>query len=107
MQDLEELDAFDRTHIFEVGVDGEKLLQDLEAALFIIREEAEQFDEYSDVYSRKPTVTYRVIRERPRRERDKADTWFARAMVTAMCCLVIASISYTVGEIVTITHILG
>lgn len=107
MQDLEELDAFDRTHIFEVGVDGEKLLKDLEAALLIIREEAEQFDEYSDVYSRKPTVTYRVIRERPRRERDKADTWFARAMVTAMCCLVIASISYTVGEIVTITHILG
>lgn len=93
MQDLEELDAFDRTHIFEVGVDGEKLLKDLEAALFIIREEAEQFDEYPDVYSRKPTVTYRVIRERPRRERDKADTWFARAMATAMCCLVIASIS--------------
>lgn len=107
MQNPEELDVFDRTHIFAIGIDGEKLLKDLEAALSLIREEAKHFDEYSDVYSRKPTVTYRVIRERTRHERDKAETWFARAMVTAMCCLVIASISYTVGEIVTITHILG
>lgn len=45
MKNLEELDAFDRTHVFKVEVDGEKLLNDLEAILSLIREEAEQSDE--------------------------------------------------------------
>ena len=101
------LDAFDRTHIFEVGVDGRKLIGDIKAAISLIRNEAELFDEYADVFSRKPTASCRIVRKRRRNEKDKADAWFARAMTVAMCCLTVVCSLHSVGEIITIAHLLG
>lgn len=107
MQSPEKLDAFDRTHIFEVGVDGRKLIGDIKAAISLIRNEAELFDEYADVFSRKPTASCRIVRKRRRNEKDKADAWFARAMTVAMCCLTVVCSLHSVGEIITIAHLLG
>ena len=106
-QNPEKLDAFDRTHIFEVGVDGRKLIGDVETVISLIRKETELFDEYSDVFSRKPATTSRIARERSRRENDKVDAWLARTMAVAMCCLTAVCALHSVGEIIAITRFLG
>lgn len=107
MESPEELGEFDRTHHFEVGVDAETLVGNLEPAIALIGREADRFDEYADVYSANPVATRRSARGGRRREGDKANRWFARAMVAAMCCLAAVCALHSVGEIVMIVRLFG
>ena len=107
MDNPEELDKFDRAHRFEVGVDAEALVGNLESAIALIGGEADLFDEYADVYSANPVTAHQVARESRRREGDKADRWFARAMVAAMCCLAVVCALHSAWEIVMIARLLG
>ena len=107
MDNPEELDEFDRTHRFEVGVDAEALVENLEAAIALIGGEADRFDEYADVYSANPVTAHQIVRESRRREGDKADRWFARAMVAAMCCLAVVCALHSAWEIAMIARLLG
>ena len=107
MDNPEELDKFDRTHRFEAGVDAEALVGNLESAIALIGREADRFDEYADVYSANPVTAHRVARESRRREGDKADRWFARAMVAAMCCLTAVCALHSAREIAMIARLLG
>lgn len=102
-----ELDEFDRTHRFEVSVDAEALVGNLEAAIALIGGEADRFDEYADVYSANPVTAHQVARESRRREGDKVDRWFARAMVAAMCCLTVVCALHSAWEIAMIARLLG
>lgn len=106
MDNPEELDKFDRTHRFEVGVDAEALVGSLESAIALIGGEANRFDEYADVYSANPVTAHQIVRE-SRREGDKADRWFARAMVAAMCCLAVVCALHSAWEIAMIARLLG
>lgn len=106
MDNPEELDEFDRTHRFEVGVDSEALVGNLEAAIALIGGEADRFDEYADVYSANPVTAHQIVRESRRREGDKADRWFARAMVAAMCCLTVVCALHSAWEIAMIARLL-
>lgn len=107
MDNPEELDKFDRTHRFEVGVDAEALVGSLESAIALIGGEANRFDEYADVYSANPVTAHQIVRESRRREGDKADRWFARAMVAAMCCLAVVCALHSAWEIAMIARLLG
>lgn len=107
MDNPEELDKFDRTHRFEVGVDAEALVGNLESAIALIGVEADRFDEYADVYSANPVTAHQIVRENRRREGDKADRWFARAMVAAMCCLAVVCALHSAWEIAMIARLLG
>ena len=107
MDSPDELDAFDRTHRFEVGVDGEELVGSLEAAIALIGREADEFDEYADVYSIGPATTHLVVREDGRSGRSETDRWFVRAMIAATCCLVATCIIHSAWEIAMIARLLG
>ena len=107
MESPEELGEFDRTHRFEVGVDAEALVGNLESAIALIGGEADRFDEYADVYSANPVTAHQIVRESRRREGDKADRWFARAMVAAMCCLAAVCALHSAWEVAMIARLLG
>ncbi|WP_419060681.1 hypothetical protein [Enteroscipio rubneri] len=107
MESPEELGEFDRTHRFEVGVDAEALVGNLESAIALIGGEADRFDEYADVYSANPVTAHQIVRESRRREGDKADRWFARAMVAAMCCLAVVCALHSAWEVAMIARLLG
>lgn len=107
MDNPEELDEFDRTHRFEVDVDAEALIGNVESAIALIGGEADRFDEYADVYSANPVTARQIVRESRRREGDKADRWFARAMVAAMCCLAVVCALHSAWEIAMIARLLG
>ena len=45
------LKQHDETHLFEVGIDGDRLARDLDEALDLLSKESAKTDEYVDTYS--------------------------------------------------------
>lgn len=52
LQDQSALKQHDESHLFKVGIDGDKLAGDLDEALELLSKEASKSDEYGDTYSR-------------------------------------------------------
>lgn len=51
LQDELALKQHDETHLFEVGIDGDRLARDLDEALDLLSKESAKTDEYVDTYS--------------------------------------------------------
>lgn len=51
LQDESALRQHDETHLFKVGIDGDKLAGDLDEALELLAKESAKIDEYGDTYS--------------------------------------------------------
>lgn len=86
--DVSRLEQYDDSSIFEVGIDGERLLADFDGFIAVLQEEAEGTDEYSDTYSPcRPRRTF----GRPERN-DAASKWLAAGLVFLMACLGISMV---------------
>ncbi|HIY82397.1 hypothetical protein [Rubneribacter sp.] len=92
--DASRLAQHDDSGIFEVGVDGEKLLADFDAFIAVLQKEADGTDEYADTYS--PSRPIKVIR-RPGRS-DLASKWLAVGFVFLMTCLGISMVAHLVMQ---------
>ena len=51
LQDESALKQHDETHLFEIGIDGDRLARDLDEALDLLSKESAKTDEYGDTYS--------------------------------------------------------
>lgn len=51
LQDESALKQYDETHLFKVGIDGDRLIGDLDEALELLSKEASKGGEYGDMHS--------------------------------------------------------
>lgn len=105
LQDKEALSRHDDTHIFEVHVDGVKLLSLLDECLEAI--EKERYDEYADVYSPESPELYHVDLVADRCESGGEEKWITRCFIGISCVIGISLIVHMVMHAMTMSRMMG
>ena len=94
LQDESALRQHDETHLFKVGIDGDKLAGDLDKALELLSREASKGDEYGDTYSRDW-----MERASDKQEKDPFLKWAGIGFCVMMVCLGISMLVHSVFQI--------
>lgn len=94
LQDESALKQYDETHLFKVGVDGDKLAGDLDEALELLSIESAKADEYGGVYS--PDC---LERDSDRLGKDPFMKWAGIGFCVMMVCLGISMLVHSVFQI--------
>lgn len=94
LQDESALRQHDETHLFKVGIDGNKLADDLDEALELLSKEASKSDEYGDTYSRDW-----MKRASDKQEKDPFLKWAGIGFCVMMVCLGISMFVHSVFQI--------
>ena len=94
LQDQSALKQHDETHLFKVGIDGNKLAGDLDEALELLSKEASKSDEYGDTYSRDW-----MERTSDKQEKDPFLKWAGIGFCVMMACLGISMLVHSVFQI--------
>ena len=94
LQDQSALKQHDETHLFKVGIDGNKLAGDLDEALELLSKEALKSDEYGDTYSRDW-----MERASDKQEKDPFLKWAGIGFCVMMACLGISMLVHSVFQI--------
>ena len=94
LQNQSALKQHDETHLFKVGIDGNKLADDLDEALELLSKEASKSDEYGDTYSRDW-----MERASDKQEKDPFLKWAGIGFCAMMVCLGISMLVHSVFQI--------
>lgn len=94
LQDESALRQHDETHLFKVGIDGDKLAGDLDEAIELLSKEASKSDEYGDTYS--PDC---LERDSDKQEKDPFLKWAGIGFCVMMVCLGISMLVHSVFQI--------
>lgn len=94
LQDESALRQHDETHLFKVGIDGDKLAGDLDEAFELLSKEASKSDEYGDTYS--PDC---LERDSDKQEKDPFLKWAGIGFCVMMVCLGISMLVHSVFQI--------
>lgn len=94
LQDQSALKQHDETHLFKVGIDGNKLADDLDEALELLSKEASKSDEYGDAHSRDW-----MERASDKQEKDPFLKWAGIGFCVMMVCLGISMLVHSVFQI--------
>lgn len=94
LQDQSALKQHDETHLFKVGVDGNKLAGDLDEAIELLSEESAKADEYGDTYS-----PNRLERNSDKLGRDPFMKWAGIGFCVMMICFGISMLVHSVFQI--------
>ena len=94
LQDELELRQHDETHLFKVGIDGNKLAGDLDEALELLSKESAKTDEHGDTYS--PDC---LERDSDRLGKDPFMKWAGIGFCVMMACLGISMLVHSVFQI--------
>lgn len=105
LQDKEALFRHDETHVFEVHVDGAKMLSLLDLCLAAI--EKERYNEYADVYSPESPELYHVEPVSGHRESSKEEKWLIRCLIGISCLMGVSIIAHTVIQAIAMSHMVG
>lgn len=94
LQDESALRQHDETHLFKVGIDGDKLAGDLDEALELLSKESAKTDEHSNTYS--PDC---LGRDSDRFGEDLFMKWAGIGFCTMMVCLGISILVHSAFQI--------
>ena len=94
LQNQSALKQHDETHLFKVGIDGNKLADDLDEALELLSKESAKTDEYGDTYS--PDC---LERDSDRLGKDPFMKWVGIGFCAMMVCLGISMLVHSVFQI--------
>lgn len=94
LQDESALKQHDETHLFEVGIDGDRLARDLDEALELLSKESAKTDEYGDTYSRDC-----LERDSGKQEKDPFLKWVGIGFCVMMLCFGISMLVHSVFQI--------
>ena len=94
LQDELALRQHDETHLFKVGIDGNKLAGDLDEALELLSKESAKTDEHGDTYS--PDC---LERDSDRLGKDPFMKWAGIGFCVMMACLGISMLVHSVFQI--------
>ena len=94
LQDESALKHHDETHLFKVGIDGDKLAGDLDEALELLSKESARVDVYADTYS-----PDRSERDSDRLGKDPFMKWAGIGFCVMMACLGISMLVHSVFQI--------
>ena len=94
LQDESALRQHDETHLFKVGIDGNKLAGDLDEALELLSKESVKADEHGDTYS--PDC---LERDSDRLGKDPFTKWVGFGFCAMMVCLGILMLVHSVFQI--------
>ena len=94
LQDQSALKQHDETHLFKVGIDGNKLAGDLDEAIELLSEESAKADEYGDTYS-----PNRLERNSDKLGRDPFMKWAGIGFCVMMICFGISMLVHSVFQI--------
>lgn len=94
LQDESALRQHDETHFFKVGIDGDKLADDLDEALGLLSKESAKVDAYADTYS-----PDRSERDCDRLGKDPFMKWAGIGFCVMMVCFRISMLVHSVFQI--------
>lgn len=94
LQDESALKQHDETHLFEVGIDGDRLARDLDEALDLLLKESAKTDEYGDTYS--PDC---LERDSDKLGKDPFMKWVGIGFCVMMVCFGISMLVHSVFQI--------
>lgn len=94
LQDESALKQFDETHLFKVGIDGDRLAGDLDEALELLSKEASKSGEYGDTYS--PDCQELAS---DKQEKDPFLKWAGVGFCVMMVCFGISMLVHSVLQI--------
>lgn len=94
LQDESALEQHDETHLFKVGIDGDRLDRDLDEALELLSKESAKTDEYGDTYS--PDWPEPAS---DKQEKDPFLKWAGIGFCVMMVCLGISMLVHSVFQI--------
>jgi len=94
LQDESALKQHDETHLFKVGIDGDKLAGDLNEALELLAKESARVNVYADTYS-----PDRSERDSDRLGKDPFMKWVIIRFCAMMVCLGISMLVHSVFQI--------
>ena len=94
LQDQSALKQHDETHLFKVGIDGNKLAGDLDEALELLSKEASKSDEHGDTYS--PDLP---VLASDKQEKDPFLKWAGIGFCVMMVCLGISMLVHSMFQI--------
>lgn len=94
LQDESALEQHDETHLFKVGIDGDRLDRDLDEALELLSKESAKTDEYGDTYS--PDWPEPAS---DKQEKDPFLKWAWIGFCVMMVCLGISMLVHSVFQI--------
>ena len=94
LQDESALEQHDETHLFKVGIDGDRLARDLDEALELLSKESAKTDEYCYTYS--PDWPEPVS---DKQEKDPFLKWAGIGFCVMMVCLGISMLVHSVFQI--------
>lgn len=94
LQDESALKQHDETHLFKVGIDGDKLASDLDGALELLSKESAKTDEYGNTYS--PDC---LERDSDKLGKDPFMKWARIGLCAMMVCFGISMLVHSVFQI--------
>ena len=94
LQDESALKQHDETHLFKVGIDGDRLARDLDEALELLSKESAKTDECGDTYS--PDLSELAS---DKQEKDPFLKWAEIGFCVMMVCLGISMLVHSVFQI--------
>lgn len=94
LQDESALKRHDETHLFKVGIDGDRLARDLDEVLELLSKESAKTDEYGDTYS--PDC---LERDSDKLGKDPFMKWAGIGFCVMMVCFGISMLVHSVFQI--------
>lgn len=94
LQDESALKQHDETHLFKVGIDGDRLARDLDEVLELLSKESAKTDEYGDTYS--PDC---LERDSDKLGKDPFMKWAGIGFCVMMVCFGISMLVHSVFQI--------
>lgn len=85
------LAKLDKTHLFEIGVDGERLCRELDEFIELLGKESASTDEYADTYS-----PYPPKRMATRKTDDGFPKWLGVSLCTLMACFGLSVLAHAI-----------
>lgn len=102
LPDEDALELYDRTHMFEVGIDAERIEASLDAAIDLIMEqETDQFDEYSRVYAPCAHLRSRASKN------GVMPKWLIAGIVAMMCVIGASAIAISIFNMMICFSVIG
>lgn len=89
--DAAALAKHDETHLFEIGIDGERLCRELDEFIELLGEESAGTDEYADTYS-----PYPPKRMAARKTEDGFPKWLTVGLCALMTCFGLSALAHAV-----------
>lgn len=93
-RDAAALAQHDETHLFEIGVDGERLCRELDEFIELLGEESAGTDEYADTYS-----PYPPKRMAARKTDNGYPKWLAVGLCALMVCLGLSVLAHAIIQV--------